>query len=100
MCIPRILRRLVKAFYRRVKFAILGRSPSTYNIFMAWHARLIVEQSPDITWPELRARVLSNFHDFKKLPKELQRRKTRRFARDIGLGKRARLAMALDEWIR
>ncbi|EJD38590.1 hypothetical protein AURDEDRAFT_128795 [Auricularia subglabra TFB-10046 SS5] len=87
------------SYYARVKWAILGDPPRPYNIYWRWHVCQIVEDSPDITLPELRLRILARYNDFKEQPKDLQQRTIREYAREVGLTRRQRIAFALEPWL-
>ncbi|EJD43485.1 hypothetical protein AURDEDRAFT_167561 [Auricularia subglabra TFB-10046 SS5] len=98
MSVLAVLRRTFTRSYQWVKNAMLGRAPSAYNIFRAWRYRRILENSPDMSLPELKKRIMAEYDDFRRLPKPVQRRCIRRLAREVGLSKRQRLRLALDPW--
>ncbi|EJD36777.1 hypothetical protein AURDEDRAFT_129846 [Auricularia subglabra TFB-10046 SS5] len=87
------------SYYARAKYAILGDPPNAYIIYWRWHARHIVQDSPDITLSELRLRILAQYNDFKEKPQVLQQRTIRGYAREVGLTRRQRIAFALDRWL-
>ncbi|EJD38588.1 hypothetical protein AURDEDRAFT_172356 [Auricularia subglabra TFB-10046 SS5] len=96
-CVLCALSKFVRRHYYRTKYRLLGRlahRPSYFNIFVGVHIGRALVETPDV-----KARVLPLYREFKQLPRKQQRVIIADLAREAGLDTRVRLALMLDKYL-